>query len=174
MRGRTLVSIGIRDARWRGPVVDLQLLLSRDQMTLDRLLLLLVSSAPDPNDWDQTVIATRSAFGAYVRGQDQVLGSLATHARSGELGFIAIFRASHVRQDRLLRLLLGATELAQRIRLALELRVALMAHAEHVRLIMLPALREVLARAEYQVLAGQYAIARARVLGMLHSAVPPN
>lgn len=153
---------------------DLEQLLSRDHVELDRYVRLMISITPFERDWWLALDGARLAFAAHAEATERLLGDVLAATPTLRGPALDKVLAAHRAQERMLqRLLLRTSNRPQAEADAIELRALLLTHDEHHRLIFSPAVRRALTVPEYDRLAGRYATERVRALGQLWGCARP-
>ena len=145
-------------------------MLSRDHAELDRYVRTLLSAQVFDKEWRQALDGARLAFAAHAEASERVLNHVLAYTPTLRGQPVDSVLVSHRAQEELLHQL--SRNKTDRVRAsddAIQLRAHLLTHDEHERFILFPALRRVLADAEYQKLASLYATERVNALGQMRT-----
>jgi hypothetical protein len=149
-------------------VGDVQALLARHHQDLDHLVGELLVTEPSSSKWSSGLDAAWFGFGAHIDAEAKALSAVYRRTSSREIERVSSYIANeHARQQRLLLRLANTTDRDAAIADLLELRSALLSHDDQERLLLLPALRDVLPIAEYGRLAATYTSERLLALGTM-------
>jgi hypothetical protein len=150
-------------------VTDLDHLLSRDHAELDRSIRTLMSSEVMDDVWWNALDAARLGFGAHAGATERLVNDVLASSPTLRGPLLDQVLVAHRAQELVLARLIRTRSHGQMTADARDLRMLLLSHDEHDRLLLLPALRRALSAEEYAALAGRYATERVAALGQLRT-----
>jgi hypothetical protein len=150
-------------------VTDLEVLLARDHAELDRAICTLMSTDVMDEAWWNALDAARLGFAAHAGATERLVNDVLASTPTLRGPLLDQVLAAHRAQELVLARLTRTRNHGQMTADARDLRMLLLAHDEHDRLLVLPSVRRALSPDEYAALAGRYATERVLALGQLRT-----
>lgn len=145
-------------------VGDLEQLIARDHAELDRLVRYLIEVEMPEQEWRHALEGVQLGFAAHAGATERLINDVLACSPTLRGKLLDDVLTEHRDQETLLEQLRNGTN---RGRIEYRLRAALLAHDEHDRLIVLPALRATLSDDEYDRVTRVYAAEYSRALGQM-------